>query len=124
MSLRSFAFVRLRWPRVMAIVGFAFLTLGIGGCSVPIYGREYGGRSKITGFETTSLDVQLGQTKDEVRALIGEPLAIQALVEHRCVERWMWFYRHGRPEGFMMRLQGWWMRTQVVDFDAYGRVCF
>jgi outer membrane protein assembly factor BamE (lipoprotein component of BamABCDE complex) len=76
------------------------------------YGRVY----DCCDFWGHPHEVKLGQDKEQIRALFGEPLTIMPLAEHRCAERWMWFsYRNAHT--------AYNMRTQTVDFDANGKVC-
>jgi outer membrane protein assembly factor BamE (lipoprotein component of BamABCDE complex) len=95
-------------------------TLAVTAClsCVSQWGEPYG-FDPARGFGYGHLDdIKPGMDKEQVRGWIGDPLAVQALVDHACVERWMWFYYETQPTD-----HGFTMSSRVIDFDARGKVC-
>jgi hypothetical protein len=75
--------------------------------------------ASFTHFDTTRAgEVALGQSRDQVTSIVGEPHHILRVLDHpkRCVERWRYTDMTG---GVLLPNQ----ENLVVDFDAKGNVC-
>jgi hypothetical protein len=100
-----------RPSRALWIGCAAVVLLATTGCPAQ-WGQKYDCCTFMGGVH----EFHAGQSKEEIRALFGEPLTIMPLVQHRCAERWMWFFYRTGGGSYAMR-------TMSVDFDANGKVC-